>query len=130
MVPPYELHERRYEFVIADQMLPEWEALDEAVQDGIDHAVHVLERAGPQVGRPHAAKLNVSDNSVLTRCREIRWTVNTVPWRAVFMIDGRTLVLLSVGSKAGYKNEDRFYRRLLKSAETVWELYCEQKNEN
>lgn len=119
MVPSYEIGEPQYEFEIADSVMPEWGDLDQRVQDGMSHAVELLEAIGPKVGPPHVKSLHTRNNSSLPNCYEIRWTVRKVPWRAVFVVVSRNIVMLSIGSKAGYKNEQKFYEKLIQSAERV-----------
>ncbi len=100
--------------LFADEFEPEFDALDEAVQDAILARVLLLEREGPSLGRPHADTLVGSKHADM---KELRCNAAGGVWRIALAFDpDRRAVLLIAGDKSG-KNEKRFYRRLIAKAD-------------
>ena len=92
----------------------EFDAYPEAVQDAILARAQLLEREGPQLGRPYVDTLAGSKHANM---KELRCTAADGVWRVAFAFDPeRKAVLLVVGDKAG-ANERRFYKRLIAKAD-------------
>jgi hypothetical protein len=92
----------------------EFEQFSEAVQDELLAEVELLEKYGPQLGRPHADTLNGSKHSNM---KELRFSADGGVWRTAFAFDPkRKAILLVAGDKSG-GSEKRFYRRLIKKAD-------------
>lgn len=98
----------------ADEFDPEFDELDEQVQDALSEALILLEREGPTLGRPHADRL---ENSEYANMKELRFDVRKVAWRFAFAFDPvRKAIILCGGSKSGV-SEKLFYRQLIKKAD-------------
>ena len=94
--------------------LSEFRGFSDSVQDEVAAAIKLLEKFGPQLGRPHADTLDGSDYANL---KELRFNADGGVWRVAFAFDPkRKAVLLVAGNKAG-KNEEKFYRKLIKRAD-------------
>jgi hypothetical protein len=89
----------------------------------------VLEKFGPQLGRPHVDTLNGSD---YTNMKELRFDTRDGVWRVAFAFDPeRKAILLVAGNKSGVK-EKKFYSGLVKKADVRFndhlENFKKQKN--
>ena len=92
----------------------EFDGYPEAVQGTILARTQLLEREGPQLGRPYADTLVGSKHANM---KELRCTAHDGVWRIAFAFDPeRRAVLLVAGDKSGV-NEKRFYRRLIAKAD-------------
>ena len=92
----------------------EFDNYPEPVQDGILARAGLLERYGPQLGRPYADTLSGLRH---VNMKELRFDAGHGAWRVAFAFDPhRTAVLLAAGDKSGGR-EKRFYRRLITQAE-------------
>ena len=84
------------------------------MQDEILAKLIVLEKEGPNLGRPHADTLN---GSVHSNMKELRVSAVGGIWRIAFAFDPeRKAVLLAAGDKRGIQ-ETRFYRDLIRVAD-------------
>ena len=93
---------------------PEFDALPDAVQDEIRAHAVLLERFGPQLGRPRADTLNGSRHANM---KELRFNASDGVWRIAFAFDPkRKGILLVAGDKSGV-SEKRFYRELIRKAD-------------
>ena len=91
----------------------EFDAYPEAVQDVILARAQLLEREGPQLGRPYADTLVGSKHANM---KELRCNAADSVWRIAFAFDpDRKAVQLVAGDKAGV-SEGRFYKRLIARA--------------
>ena len=80
-----------------------------------------LEELGPALGRPRVGTLSGSKHSNM---KELRFSVDGGVWRVAFIFDPkREAVLLVAGNKAGNKNDQRFYRGLIKVAERRYSVH-------
>jgi hypothetical protein len=61
-----------------DEFVPEYEALDEAVQDELLAHIEVLETFGPQLGRPRVDTLKGSRHANM---KELRFDASDGVWR-------------------------------------------------
>jgi hypothetical protein len=99
---------------MADEFEPEFDALAEDVQAEILALSLVLERFGPQLGRPRVDTLRGSRHANM---KELRFSAADGEWRVAFAFDPqRTAVLLVAGDKSG-GSQKRFYRDLLRKAD-------------
>ena len=102
----------------------EFDAFPEEVQDAILARVILLEREGPQLGRPHADTLKGSRH---TNMKELRFTASDGVWRVAFAFDpDRKAILLAAGDKSG-GSEKRFYRRLIAKADERFDHHLAQR---
>jgi hypothetical protein len=99
---------------MADEFEPEFDALHEDVQTEILALALLLERFGPQLGRPRVDTLK---GSRYPNMKELRFSAADGEWRAAFAFDPkRRAILLVAGDKSGV-SEKRFYRELIRKAD-------------
>ena len=92
----------------------EFDDLPEEVQDAILARALLLERVGPQLGRPYVDTLNGSKHKNM---KELRFDAGGGVWRVAFAFDPkRRAILLVADDKSGAK-EKPFYRRLVAKAD-------------
>jgi hypothetical protein len=93
---------------------PEFDALPDEVQDELRAHALLLERFGPQLGRPRVDTLKGSRHANM---KELRFDAADGAWRVAFAFDPqRNAVLLVAGDKSG-GGEKRFYRQLIAKAD-------------
>nr|WP_219854509.1 type II toxin-antitoxin system RelE/ParE family toxin [Pseudomonas japonica] len=84
------------------------------VQEELLAQLRVLERFGPELGRPYVDTLNGSRHANM---KELRFKADDGVWRVAFAFDPqRKAVVLIAGDKSG-SSEKRFYKVLIKSAD-------------
>lgn len=75
----------------------------------------LLQEFGPNLKRPHVDTLN---GSTYTNRSELRFQAADGVWRVAFVFDpGRSAILLVAGDKSG-SSEKRFYKQLIKIADS------------
>ena len=93
---------------------PEFDALPDDVQNELRAHALLLERFGPQLGRPRVDTLKGSRHANM---KELRFDAADGVWRVAFAFDPkRSAVLLIAGDKSG-GGEKRFYRWLIAKAD-------------
>jgi hypothetical protein len=98
----------------ADEFEPEFDELDDEVQDAILARMLLLEHEGPSLGRPHADTLTGSKHANM---KELRCSAAGGVWRIAFAFDpDRQAILLVGGDKSG-GSEKRFYKQLIARAD-------------
>lgn len=98
-----------------DDFDTEFDALPPAVKDELLAKARVLERFGPQLGRPHVDTLEGSKHANM---KELRFEIDHGVWRFAFAFDpNRQAILLIGGNKSGVK-QSRFYKQLIKKADS------------
>lgn len=103
-----------------DEFDPEFEALPEAVQDGLLAHAELLQAFGPNLGRPRVDTLKGSKHANM---KELRFEADDGVWRFAFAFDpNRNAVLLVGGDKSGV-SEQRFYRQLIKKADSRFDAH-------
>ena len=96
---------------IADEFEPEFDDLDTEVQTGILAMSRLLQRFGPQLGRPRVDTLKGSRHANM---KELRFSAADGVWRLAFAFDpARKAVLLVAGDQSG-SSARRFYRSLIR----------------
>jgi hypothetical protein len=99
---------------MADEFKPEFDALHEDVRTEILALSLVLEKFGPQLGRPRVDTLKGSRHANM---KELRFSAADGEWRVAFAFDPRRrAILLVAGDKSG-GSEKRFYRELIRKAD-------------
>jgi len=92
----------------------EFDELSEEVQNECFAHLKVLEKFGPELGRPHVDTLKGSKHSNM---KELRFNADNGVLRLVFAFDPtRQGILLIFGDKSG-GSEKRFYKDLIKKAD-------------
>jgi len=103
-----------------DEFEPEFDVLPTEVQDELLSHALLLEKFGPQLGRPSVDTLKGSQYSNM---KELRFKTKKGVWRVAFAYDPkRQAILLVAGNKKGV-NEERFYKELIKSADLRFSRY-------
>ena len=104
---------------------PEFQALNEVVQDELLAHVAVLETFGPQLGRPRVDTLKGSRHSNM---KELRFDAAAGVWRFAFAFDPkRRAIILCGGDKSG-GSETRFYRQLIAKADERFDAHLAAMN--
>ena len=104
-----------------DAFLAWWNELSEAEQNSISIGVEVLERAGPNLGRPYVDTVKGSTHGNM---KELRTQHQGKPYRTFFAFDPRrTAVLLIGGDKTG---DDRFYDTMIPKADALYDEYLKE----
>ncbi|RII75649.1 type II toxin-antitoxin system RelE/ParE family toxin [Pseudomonas monteilii] len=106
--------------VFCDEFEPEFEAMDEAVQDELLAQLQVLERFGPELGRPQADTLNGSKHANM---KELRFKADDGVWRVAFAFDPERKAVLLVGGDKSGGSEKKFYKALIKSADARFDRH-------
>jgi len=98
----------------------EFDELNEIVQDECFAHLKILEKFGPELGRPHVDTLNGSKHSNM---KELRFSADNGVWRLAFAFDPKRKAILFVcGDKSG-GSEKRFYKSLIKRADTRFDKH-------
>ena len=96
---------------IGDEFEREFDDLHEDVRTEILALTRLLQRFGPQLGRPRVDTLNGSRHANM---KELRFSAADGEWRLAFAFDPkRKAILLVAGDKSGV-SEKRFYRELVR----------------
>jgi hypothetical protein len=93
---------------------PEFGELPADVQDELLARLKVLEAFGPNLGRPHVDTL---EGSSFPNMKELRFRLDGL-WRFAFAFDSRREAVVLVGGNKLGENQRRFYRDLIKTADT------------
>ena len=92
----------------------EFDRLVQEVQDEMLAHVTLLQRFGPQLGRPRVDTLKGSRHANM---KELRFDATDGVWRVAFAFDpNRDAILLACGDKSG-RSEPEFYRQLIRKAD-------------
>ncbi len=99
---------------IGDEFEAEFDALHEDVRTEILALSRLLQKFGPQLGRPRVDTLKGSRHANM---KELRFKAADGQWRLAFAFDTRRqAILLIAGDKSG-RSEKRFYRELIRKAD-------------
>jgi hypothetical protein len=105
---------------IGDAFEPEFDALHEEVQTEILALSRLLQRFGPQLGRPRVDTLKGSRHANM---KELRFSAAGGEWRVAFAFDPkRKAILLVAGDKSGV-SERRFYRELIRKVDDRFDTH-------
>ena len=110
----------RWDVDLHDDFVPEFNVLDEAVQNELLAHIAVLETFGPQLGRPRVDTLKGSRHANM---KELRFDASDGVWRFAFAFDPkRKAIVLCGGDKSG-GSEKRFYRQLIAKADERFDAH-------
>jgi hypothetical protein len=105
---------------MADEFLPEFDALDQRVRRELLAFARALQEFGPQLGRPRVDTLKGSRHANM---KELRFSAADGEWRVAFAFDPkRSAILLVAGDKSG-GSEKRFYRKLIRKADAHFDAH-------
>ena len=106
---------RRKWFVkINREFQPEFDRLQEDVQDAILAISRQMEQFGPQLGRPQVDTLKGSRHANM---KEARFSAADGEWRLAFAFDPRRRAMLLVAGDKSGGSARRFYRALIRKAD-------------
>lgn len=92
----------------------EYAQMDAALQEALLSHLVLLEKIGPQLGRPRADTLNGSQHANM---KELRFNHDGGVWRVAYAFDvERDGIVLVAGDKSG-ANQKRFYKQLIALAD-------------
>src|SRR5437773_4002186 len=110
---------------MADELKPDFDALDQDVCREILALARVLQEFGPQLGRPRVDTLNGSRHANM---KELRFGAADGEWRVAFAFDPKRMaILLVAGDKSG-GSEKRFYRELIRKADERFDAHLARLN--
>jgi hypothetical protein len=89
-------------------------------QASIRMKVELLTEYGPHLPRPHADTLK---GSKLSNLKELRAQTENHVFRVAFLFDEERKAVILIGGDNKGKDEKRFYRKLIKQAEEIYEVY-------
>ena len=115
-----------WQILFDDEFAEELASFDFAVRVELLARAALLERFGPNLGRPRVDTLNGSRHSNM---KELRFNAADGVWRVAFAFDpGRRAILLAAADKAGTSNK-RFYKRLISIADTRFDSHLARLKE-
>ena len=103
-----------------DDFETEFDELNEIVQDECLAHLKFLARFGPELGRPHADTLKGSKHANM---KELRFNADNGVWRLAFAFDPKRKAILLVCADKSGGNEKRFYKELIKRADTRFDKH-------
>ena len=105
---------------IGDEFGPEFDRMNEEVRTEILAHSRLLQRFGPQLGRPRVDTLNGSRHANM---KELRFDAADGVWRVAFAFDPeRKAILLVAGDKSGV-SQKRFYQRFIAKADERFDAH-------
>jgi hypothetical protein len=102
------------------QFVPEFEALDEDVQDELYAHVEALKVFGPQMARPRVDTLAGSRHANM---KELRFDAADGVWRFAFAFDPRRRAIILCGGDKSGGSQKRFYRQLIDKADARFDAH-------
>lgn len=115
--------ESKWTVEIGDEFEQEFERLQEDVRTEILALARLLQRFGPQLGRPRADTLYGSRHANM---KELRFSAADGEWRVAFAFDpARKAIFLAAGDKSGV-SEKRFYRRLVAKPDKRFQAHLDR----
>ena len=111
----------------ADEFEREFADLSEPVQDELVAQAGLLERFGPQLGRPRVDTLNGSRHANM---KELRFDAHGGVWRVAFAFDPQREAILLVAADKSGGSQRRFYRTLLKKADARFDAHLAKVKQN
>lgn len=110
-----------YEVIVLDEFIAWWDTLTEKQQDELTGRIELLERHGPNLGRP---VVDTITGSSLANLKELRARSEGAELRVLFIFDPlRRAVLLLGGDKTGQWSA--WYQRAIPEAERRYQEYLE-----
>lgn len=110
-----------YEVIVLDEFIAWWDTLTEKQQDELTGRIELLERHGPNLGRP---VVDTTTGSSLTSLKELRARSEGAELRVLFIFDPlQRAVLLLGGDKTG--RWSAWYQRAIPEAERRYQEYLE-----
>jgi hypothetical protein len=111
---------------IGDEFAPEFDSLQEDVQTEILALSLLLQRFGPQLGRPRVDTLKGSRHANM---KDLRFGAAGGEWRVAFAFDPRRRAILLVAGDKSCIGERRFYRELVRKADDRFDAHLARLKE-
>jgi len=92
----------------------EFDELPQVVQNECLAHLKILEKFGPELGRPHVDTLKGSKHFNM---KELRFNADNGVWRIAFAFDPTRQAIVLVGGDKSGGSEKRFYKDLIKLAD-------------
>jgi len=105
---------------IGDEFVLEFDGLHEDVRTEILALSRLLQRFGPQLGRPRVDTLKGSRHPNM---KELRFSAAGGEWRVAFAFDPRRRAILLVAADKSGASGRRFYRRLIRTADDRFDAH-------
>lgn len=97
-----------------------WNTLSEGEQEAIDVKVHLLERFGPALRRPHSGNVHSSRHPNM---KELIVQHAGEPYRVLYAFDPRRMAILLIGgNKTG---RDDWYEKFVPMADRIYDSHLE-----
>jgi hypothetical protein len=110
--------------IFVAEFLPEYQLLDDEVQDELLTQATIIETEGPLAKRPRVDSLKGSKHANM---KELRFSAGGGEWRVAFAFDPmRQAVLLVAGDKSGLgptKAQKKFYDTLIARADARFDAH-------
>jgi hypothetical protein len=117
----------KWNIIIHENFETEVQYFSRKVKTEFFASVQMLKLYGPQLGRPHVYTL---EGSKYSNMKELRFNADNGVWHVAFAFDPkRQAILLVAGDKSGVK-QNRFYKKLIKSADTRFSKWLNQPGED
>lgn len=97
-----------------DDFADEFRSWRHDIQKAAATSIATLQLVGPTLARPQADTLKASRHGNM---KELRFSVGDGEWRIAFAFDPRRQAILLVGASKSGIASDRFYRRLIATAD-------------
>jgi hypothetical protein len=105
---------------IGDEFEPEFDELHEDVQTEIFALSRLLQKFGPQLGRPRVDTLKGSRHANM---KELRFSARDGQWRVAFAFDPKRKAILLIGGDKSGHSEKRFYRELIRKVDDRFDAH-------
>ena len=97
------------------------------VKKALEEEMIILQSIGPQLGRPQVDTLK---GSKYKNMKELRFDADNGVWRVAFAFDPQRQAILLVGANKAGQNQKRFYKKLIKIADTRFAEHLKTLEEN
>ena len=112
--------------IVTDEWTDWWSELTEDQQEKVGSSIGLLEARGVTLGYPHSSDIKGATFPL----RELRIQAGGDPLRTFYAFDpSRQAVLLIGGDKTG-ESDDRFYGRMIPTAERIWKDYLDETRQS
>lgn len=105
---------------IGDEFEPEFDELHDDVQTEILALARLLQKFGPQLGRPRVDTLKGSRHANM---KELRFHAADGQWRVAFAFDPKRRAILLLGGDKSGQSEKRFYRELIRKGDDRFDAH-------
>lgn len=112
--------------LLHDDFAEELVALDEELQDELLAHAKLLEKFGPNLGRPTVDTLKGTSHANM---KEMRFNWMGDVWRVAFAFDPKRQAVLLVGGDKSGADQKRFYKRLISVADKRYSQHLATLND-